>query len=103
MLVDRDAEIGDLQRLFGDNALGKGVAAVKDEGNGTEFMSLFDVESLVRLSDAERRVAILAASGYTNSQISSMLYITVSTVEQHLTRVYRKLGVSGRENLPLEI
>jgi DNA-binding CsgD family transcriptional regulator len=56
-----------------------------------------------QLSDAERRVAILAADGYTNCQIASRLYITVSTVEQHLTRVYRKLGVSGRAALPIEI
>jgi hypothetical protein len=55
------------------------------------------------LSNAERRVALLAACGYTNCQISKKLYITVSTVEQHLTRVYRKLGVTGRAGLPIEI
>ncbi|GII95977.1 hypothetical protein Ssi02_62080 [Sinosporangium siamense] len=51
------------------------------------------------LSDAERRVAALAAQGFTNRQISTKLYITVSTVEQHLTRIYRKLGVSRRIDL----
>ncbi|MGC7097541.1 helix-turn-helix transcriptional regulator [Amycolatopsis lurida] len=51
------------------------------------------------LSDAERRVAELAARGHTNREISSQLHITVSTVEQHLTRIYRKLGVSGRNHL----
>jgi len=56
-----------------------------------------------QLSNAERRVAMLAAYGYTNCQIATKLYITVSTVEQHLTRVYRKLGVSGRAELPIEI
>ncbi len=55
---------------------------------------------LVVLSDAERRVAELAARGYTNRQISRKLYITVSTVEQHLTRVYRKLNVTRRADLP---
>jgi DNA-binding CsgD family transcriptional regulator len=58
---------------------------------------------LTRLSDAERRVAKLAAYGYTNGQIAHMLYITVSTVEQHLTRVYRKLGVASRGDLPIDI
>jgi DNA-binding CsgD family transcriptional regulator len=62
-----------------------------------------DAESLALLSDAERRVATLAAYGYTNTQIAHKLYITVSTVEQHLTRVYRKLGVAGRAELPIEI
>jgi DNA-binding CsgD family transcriptional regulator len=56
-----------------------------------------------QLSNAERRVAMLAAYGYTNCQIAKRLFITVSTVEQHLTRVYRKLGVSGRTELPIEI
>jgi DNA-binding CsgD family transcriptional regulator len=48
---------------------------------------------IAELSRAERRVAALAAAGHTNREISERLYITVSTVEQHLTRVYRKLNV----------
>ncbi|MFF9756932.1 LuxR C-terminal-related transcriptional regulator [Streptomyces sp. NPDC014344] len=52
------------------------------------------------LSDAEGRVALLAARGFSNRDISEQLFVTVSTVEQHLTRVYRKLGVSGRRALP---
>jgi len=52
------------------------------------------------LSDAERRVASLAAVGHTNVEISRKLFITVSTVEQHLTRVYRKLKVARRADLP---
>jgi DNA-binding CsgD family transcriptional regulator len=62
-----------------------------------------ETKPLAQLSDAERRVAVLAAYGYTNCQIARKLYITVSTVEQHLTRVYRKLGVTGRAELPIEI
>jgi DNA-binding CsgD family transcriptional regulator len=52
------------------------------------------------LSESEQRVAVLAALQYTNREISGMLYITVSTVEQHLTRVYRKLNISRRQDLP---
>ena len=51
------------------------------------------------LSDAERRVAALAARGRTNREIAQALFITVSTVEQHLTRVYRKLKVRRRTDL----
>ncbi|OIJ94136.1 helix-turn-helix transcriptional regulator [Streptomyces colonosanans] len=51
------------------------------------------------LSAAERRVAVLAADGHTNKEISHCLRGTVSTVEQHLTRVYRKLGVRARRDL----
>ncbi|MER5932816.1 AAA family ATPase [Streptomyces sp. NPDC002054] len=53
------------------------------------------------LTDAERRVATLAAHGYTNREIGSKLFITVSTVEQHLTRVYRKINISRRQDLPV--
>ncbi|MFI5973392.1 AAA family ATPase [Streptomyces sp. NPDC051452] len=52
------------------------------------------------LSDAECRVAGLAALGYTNREISTRLHVTISTVEQHLTRVYRKLNVASRSELP---
>ncbi|MER5358345.1 AAA family ATPase [Streptomyces sp. NPDC002785] len=55
------------------------------------------------LSDAERRVAALAASGYTNREIAAKLFITISTVEQHLTRVYRKINISQRRNLPTSL
>jgi DNA-binding CsgD family transcriptional regulator len=51
------------------------------------------------LSEAERRVAELAAQGLMNREIAARLFITVSTVEQHLTRVYRKLGVTRRLDL----
>ncbi|MEV0902714.1 AAA family ATPase [Actinoplanes sp. NPDC049802] len=51
------------------------------------------------LSDAERRVVNLAVRGHTNREISHELFITVSTVEQHLTRAYRKLKISRRTEL----
>lgn len=56
-------------------------------------------EAFEALSDAERRVASLAAAGHTNRQIANRLFITISTVEQHLTRVYRKLSVQSRAEL----
>ncbi|WP_024803459.1 LuxR family transcriptional regulator [Nocardia sp. BMG51109] len=51
------------------------------------------------LSPAERRVAELAALGKRNREIAETLDITTSTVEQHLTRVYRKLSVARRGDL----
>ncbi|MFI5783667.1 ATP-binding protein [Nocardia sp. NPDC051570] len=55
------------------------------------------------LSQAELRVAALAARGHTNHHIARRLFITVSTVEQHLTHAYRKLGVRGRRDLPKQL
>ena len=51
------------------------------------------------LSEAETRVAGLAAHGHTNREIAARLYVTVGTVEQHLTRIYRKLDLDSRAGL----
>ncbi|MFE4690181.1 AAA family ATPase [Streptomyces sp. NPDC056749] len=52
------------------------------------------------LSSSESQVAALAVAGHSNREIAEKLFITVSTVEQHLTRSYRKLRVKGRADLP---
>ncbi len=54
---------------------------------------------LASLTDSEYRVALLAARGYTNREIAAKLFVTPSTVEQHLTRVYRKLKIRHRREL----
>lgn len=51
------------------------------------------------LSETELRVARLAAEGRSNKQIASELYVTVHTVEKHLSHVYAKLGVRSRGQL----
>ena len=61
------------------------------------------VDEITTLTSAERRVAVLAAQGRSNRDIAIELYVTISTVEQHLTRVYRKLKVTRREGLPLRL
>lgn len=52
------------------------------------------------LSEAQLRVAELAAEGIPNAVIATMLSVTRRTVELHLTNAYRKLGIAGREELP---
>ena len=52
-----------------------------------------------QLTVSERRVAALAAEGNSNPEIAQSLFVTRKTVETHLGRVYRKLGISGREHL----
>ncbi len=51
------------------------------------------------LTPAELRVALLAADGLSTKEICAQLYLSAKTVEFHLSRVYRKLGVRGRTEL----
>ena len=41
----------------------------------------------------------MAGEGRTNRQIAEELYVSAKTVENHLTRVYAKLGVNSRKAL----
>jgi DNA-binding CsgD family transcriptional regulator len=51
------------------------------------------------LTENERRVAELAASGLTNREVAAALYMTPKTVEANLSRVYRKLAIASRAEL----
>jgi DNA-binding CsgD family transcriptional regulator len=51
------------------------------------------------LTEAERRVAALVVEGRTNREVAAELFVTNATVEAHLTRIYRKLGVRSRTEL----
>ncbi|MFM9441693.1 LuxR C-terminal-related transcriptional regulator [Streptomyces acidiscabies] len=54
---------------------------------------------LSALTPQEERTAQLARAGYSNRQIAETLFVTVRTVEFHLSSVYRKLSISGRGEL----
>ena len=56
-------------------------------------------EVVASLTEAELRVAGLAADGLTNREIAERLVVSVKAVEWHLSRVYRKLGIRSRQGL----
>ena len=51
------------------------------------------------LTSREREVALLAASGLSSREIAGRLVVSIRTVDNHLQRTYRKLGISQREEL----
>lgn len=53
----------------------------------------------ISLTDSEWRIAETVVSGLTNRQAADQLFVTLRTVEFHLTNIYRKLAISGRDEL----
>ncbi|MFV0433374.1 MAG: LuxR C-terminal-related transcriptional regulator [Leucobacter sp.] len=63
------------------------------------LQGLTAVESLTA---RERQVAALARS-QTSAQIAAELHLSVRTVENHLSRAFRKLGITSRAEIPSEL
>ena len=57
------------------------------------------LSGLESLTASERRVAQMAAEEVSNKEIAQALFVTVKTVEVHLSRVYRKLDIQSRRQL----
>ena len=79
----------------GDRGLAERIASELEIAGAAPKRLSFD-----EMTASERRVAELAAAGKTNREIAAELFVTPKTVENHLTRVYAKLGVSSRGALP---
>ena len=57
------------------------------------------VHGAAALTPSERRIAERAAAGASNPELAQALFVTVKTVEMHLSNAYRKLGISSRREL----
>ena len=54
-----------------------------------------------QLTGREREIALFTSLGYSSKYVAERLQLSVRTVETHLTHVYSKLGIEGREELRL--
>ncbi|MDP9116923.1 MAG: AAA family ATPase [Actinomycetota bacterium] len=52
-----------------------------------------------KLTVVEERIAALVGAGHTNREVAAILFMSVRTVESHLGRIYRKLGLRSRTEL----
>ena len=94
------AELADLHRAH-DEARLANVAArrsgdLADRAGGLRTPALARGSGVEPLTPREREVALLAAGGRTSAEIGEHLHLSIRTVDTHLARVYRKLGINGR-------
>lgn len=71
-------------------------AAVHAVGLGQTTFEPHERRGALGLSDRERSVLSLIASGATNPEIAEALHLSKHTVKEHTSAVYRKLGVRNR-------
>lgn len=93
----------DLHRAAGESRAaaqcvraGQALAALCE---GVITPGLVHAETVVPLTKREREIALLGAEGLSSRQIAERLVVSIRTVDNHLARVYEKLGVAGRAEL----
>jgi DNA-binding CsgD family transcriptional regulator len=97
ILETRFASAGGLHRRA--SAAGARADGLLEQCEGARALGQHVVEAAESLSDREREVALLAARDLTSRDIADRLFISVRTVDNHLQRVYTKLGITGRSEL----
>jgi DNA-binding CsgD family transcriptional regulator len=55
------------------------------------------------LTPTEWQIAVMVAHGSTNSEIAALRSLSEKTIESHLTRIYRKLGLRSRSELAVSV
>ncbi len=70
--------------------------AVRMVGRGMTVFGRQEEAPATSLSEREREVLTLIASGATNREIAEQLFLSPHTVKEHASSLYRKLGVKNR-------
>jgi DNA-binding CsgD family transcriptional regulator len=97
------SDLADVYRRNGDQraatAANQQMAQLIERVGGARTPPLLRGAGVEPLTAREREVALLAANGLTSKDIAARLYLSKRTVDTHLDRIYRKLGVTGRDGL----
>jgi len=105
--VRAHARAASLAALQGDPAFAqeqlRAAEVVIEEAEGDLDRALDAVGPVAGLSARELEIARLVAGGASNRQVAETLGVSVRTVDNHLYRIYRKVGVSDRESLARRI
>jgi DNA-binding CsgD family transcriptional regulator len=98
--VDARKELRIAHEMFTDFGMEAFAERARGELEATgEHARTRTVETLGDLTPQEAQVSRLAAQGHTNREIAAQLFISPSTVEYHLRKAFRKLGVKSRTQL----
>lgn len=96
-------EAAELHRSAGDQraaaAMAQRAQRMLARAGGARTPGLLRGSGVEPLSVREREVALLAAGGLASKEIAARLVVSKRTVDSHLDRIYRKLGISTREQL----
>jgi DNA-binding CsgD family transcriptional regulator len=90
------ANSGDMRDLVW--RLGRGAAAVT-AARGASASSLADPEILAKLTSRELEIVVMLLSGDRVPEIARTLYLAPGTVRNHLSSVFRRLGVASQQEL----
>jgi DNA-binding NarL/FixJ family response regulator len=97
-LADAIQRVADGDAVFSHRLAGFVLDAFAASPSASDVKPSFDPE-LDQLTSREREVLRLIAQGYTYKEIARELYISVKTVESHVSSVLRKLQLSSRHQL----
>ena len=98
--IDARKELRTAHELFSEFGMEAFAARARVELEATgERARKRTVDTLGELTPQETQISRLAAQRHTNREIAAQLFISPSTVEYHLRKVFRKLGVNSRKQL----
>jgi DNA-binding CsgD family transcriptional regulator/tetratricopeptide (TPR) repeat protein len=103
LAAEAAAELADMHRARAESRLATAAqqraVEIAQRAGGLHTPGLARGAGIEPLTGREREVALMAATGRSSKEIGDRLGLATRTVDTHLARVYRKLGIPGRSEL----